>query len=48
MSRPEFLPETDADGKPYSYLELKRMVHPCVKMKGNFIPNDTLLDPKND
>jgi DNA mismatch repair ATPase MutS len=48
MCRPVFLPETDAEGKPVSYLELRKMVHPCVKMKGSFIPNDTVLDPKND
>ena len=29
------------------YLELKKMVHPCVTLtaKQSFIPNDTLLDP---
>jgi DNA mismatch repair ATPase MutS len=48
MCRPVFLPETDAEGKPVSYLELRKMVHPCVKMKSSFIPNDTVLDPKND
>ncbi len=42
------MPEIDAEEKQVSYLELRKMVHPCVKMKGSFIPNDTLLDPEND
>ena len=43
--------EEHKDGKSGpSYLQLKKMVHPCVTLTGKqtFIPNDTLIDPTQD
>ena len=50
MCRPEFLPDINIDGEIQSFIDLRQMVHPCVSIVGNraFIPNDTLIDPKND
>ena len=45
-------PEEERKGKQSdpSFLQLKKMVHPCVTLTGKqtFIPNDTLLDPNQD
>jgi DNA mismatch repair ATPase MutS len=47
MTRPEIIPYDDEE-KPI--LELKSMIHPCVKMPAGkaFIPNDIFISPADD
>ena len=47
MTKPEVVPY-EGDYKESAFFDLREMRHPCVELTGGneFIPNDTVLDPK--
>ena len=50
QSRPVFRRDPEGEETLPAYMNLKKMVHPCVTLQGKqtFIPNDTILDTAHD
>ena len=50
QSRPIFRRDPEGEETLPAYMNLKKMVHPCVTLQGKqtFIPNDTTLDTAHD